>query len=212
MAQGPKDGTPRPETGDGVENGLDAALGDLVRGASGDWATVGDVLDSLERRGFGPFIALLAALVCTPVGAIPGLPAIVGAALVLFASQLLIGRRKPWFPGRLRALTVPTQRLAAGAERLRPWVRRLTPWLRPRLSWAAEGFLSTALIALAVIINAVLMILFGFIPFMPFFVGLPIVLFGIGLTARDGVVTGLGYGIMALAIWGLSTRGSFGFL
>lgn len=191
---------------------LDATLARVAREAQGETTTIGEILDGLQRRGFGPFIALLAVFVCTPIGAIPGLPAVVGAALILFAGQLLIGRRKPWFPERLRAFTVNTERLKSSISTMRPWAKWITRLLRPRLTWLADGVIPDTIIALAVLINAALMIIFGFIPLMPFFVGLPILLFGLGLTMRDGLVTGLGYLIMGAAIWFLLIRGNVGFL
>ncbi|MEM7441035.1 MAG: exopolysaccharide biosynthesis protein [Pseudomonadota bacterium] len=191
---------------------LDATLARVAQDAHGETTTVGEILDGLQRRGFGPFMALLAVFVCTPIGAIPGLPAVVGAALILFAVQLLLGRQKPWFPARLRAFTVSTTRLKSSIEKMRPWAKWVSGLLRPRMTWLAEGTLPNIVIALAVIVNATVMIIFGFIPLMPFFVGLPILLFGLGLTARDGLVTGIGYLIMGAALWVLLSRTGAGFL
>lgn len=175
------------------KNSIEAALHSVKKEVDRDNTSIGDILDSLQRRGFGPFIAILAAVVCTPVGAIPGLPLIVGLALILFAGQILIGRQKPWFPERLRNISFEGRRIAKAVHYARPWAKRLGRLLHPRLEWLASGPLPTWLVALVTVICATLMIAFGFIPLMPFVFGLPIVFFGLGLMARDGLVTGLGY-------------------
>lgn len=188
------------------DHSIDAALASVADEATGETTTIGQILDGLQRRGFGPFITLLSLFACTPVGAIPGLPAIIGAALILFSVQLLFGRRKPWFPSKLQNFRVSTAKLHKSIGILRPPAQWIGKLMKPRLVWLASGLLPTTVIALAVTVNAALMIIFGFVPLFPFVVGLPIFLFGLGLTTRDGLVTALGYAVMGGAIWFLATR------
>jgi hypothetical protein len=73
-------------------------------------------------------------------------------------------------------------------------------WLRPR--WTAltqPPFVN--LIALLVIAAALVTIPLGLIPFAPLAPGLAIVLFGLGMTARDGLWLALGAVVFGGALW-----------
>lgn len=175
------------------EKPLEEALDAMTDHADGDRTTLGQVMDGLQRRGFGPFIAILATVICTPLGAIPGAPLVIGVALILFAGQILIGRQKPWFPERLRQIEVSSGKIKKGVDYARPAAQFIGRFLHPRFEWLASGPVPTWIVAAVTVLCAVIMIPVGFIPLMPFVFGLPIVFFGLGLMARDGLVTGLGY-------------------
>ena len=72
--------------------------------------------------------------------------------------------------------------------------------MRPRLEFFAErpwGLIIAFMCAMAALITFPL----GFIPLAPFVPGLAIVLFGLGLTARDGVLLAAGMGALAVGVW-----------
>lgn len=58
----------------------------------------GEFWDVMEKRGFGPMLALPSFIACTPIGAIPGVPSIAGVTILLISLQILLGRRHPWLP------------------------------------------------------------------------------------------------------------------
>jgi len=142
---------------------------------------------------------VLGALVALPTGAIPGLPALVGVVLILFAAQILIGRRVPWMPRRLARVRISRRLLDYSLARARPAAVRLGRIARPRLSFLATNPLALRTVALAMLATALIMIPVGFIPFLPLALGVNIVLFGIGLTAHDGRAILLGYAAFVLA-------------
>lgn len=185
-----------------LEQTLESVAGD----ATAEHTTLGQVFDDLERRGFGPFIAVFSVFVLTPIGIIPGVPALVGIAIILFAGQIIVGRRKPWFPARLRRVRLDSGKLRKGVEVAKPWARRLSKILHPRLAFLASGPIATAAISLVSIATAFFLILIGFIPGLPVVFGVTILCFGLGLTARDGLAVALGYLVFGSGVW-LATRG-----
>lgn len=168
-------------------------LYDLTDREGPDPLTLGDMAAAMGARGFGPLFALLAALVALPTGAIPGVPAIVGAALILLAGQLMLGWRTPWLPRKLRNRRIDREKMRAALEKARPMALRLGRIVRARLEFLASGPLGPRVAAAAVMGAGAVMIPLGFIPFLPLLVGLPVLAIGLGLMARDGLVVALGY-------------------
>lgn len=173
----------------------------VANAAEGDSVELGHLIDRLDRRGFGPVLMLLGALVMLPTGGIPGLPAVVGLLLLLFSAQMLIGLRAPWMPGWLRRRTIPSDKVHAAADKARPWAKWLGRIVKPRLRFLATGRVAAGIMALLIAFGAALMIAIGFIPFAPALLGLVVVLYGIALTARDGVVALIATVVMAPATW-----------
>ncbi len=191
------------------EDGADALISTLdALGAEDDdqRQTVGDLADRLERRGFGPVLIALAGFLILPTGMIPGAPAFIGALMLLTGGQMLAGLRAPWLPQRLRKVEAPTRLMNRAVARARPLVRRLRWLVSARLSALVENPLAERAMALGVLAAGLIVIPFGFIPFLPFVVSLPVLCFGLGLAARDGLAALLGFTAFAPAIWMLAAQ------
>ena len=80
-------------------------LGKMQPHARRDEFLFADFWTVMEKRGFGPMLALPSFIACTPIGAIPGIPSLAGATILLIALQILLGRRHPWLPERVMELT-----------------------------------------------------------------------------------------------------------
>lgn len=63
------------------------------------------------------------------------------------------------------------------------------------------GRVSTRITGLAVVLSGVIMIPLGFIPMLPFILGLTTLVLGLGLTARDGVLILIGYALFAVGLY-----------
>ena len=87
----------------------------------------------------------------------------------------------------------------------RPAAGVLDRIVRPRLQFLADAPWVAA-VALLCILAALITFPLGLIPLAPIVPGIAIVVFGLGLTARDGVLLALGGAIMAAACWVLLTR------
>ena len=112
-----------------------------------------------------------------------------------------------WLPKRALDATVSRTLVVKGVTAARPWAQRIDKLLKPRLTFLAlQPFVN--LIALACIGAALITIPLGFIPFAPMIPSLAIVLFGLGMTARDGLV--LLFGMAGVTATATSTGGTPG--
>jgi hypothetical protein len=156
--------------------------------------TVADMMDALGDRSFGPLLLLPSLVAVSPVGAIPGLPAVTSAIEVVLIVQMLMGHDHFWIPQWLARRSVDGHKLAAGLKKFRPLMVFFDhTLLRPRLAWLTTGpFLYIiALLSLAVaLITPILeLIPLGGIP-----PNAAVAAFALAITARDGlwaVIAGL---------------------
>ncbi len=182
-------------------NPLFETLEAAVAAANDHEVTIGALNQSLHERGFGPILMLLSAIVMLPTGIIPGVPALVGLVILAFAAQLLVGFDRPWIPKRLRTMSIDGAKLRGSIRKARPYVMKLSRVVRPRLSFLASGPIALRVMSLALACASAVMIVIGFIPFLPFVLGLVTLSFGIALTVRDGVFALVGYGAFFPALW-----------
>ncbi|NDR56381.1 exopolysaccharide biosynthesis protein [Aliiruegeria sabulilitoris] len=161
---------------------------------------LGELTDSLGRRGFGPVILLASAMMVLPTGMVPGVPAFMGVILLLAGGQMLSGRHELWLPPKIYGIVLPGPALRRGIVRAEPLALRLSRWLRLRWLFLVNGFLSRWLIALILIVTSGVIIIIGAIPGLPFLLALHLLAFGLGLTVGDGVFVAAGYGIFLPAV------------
>ncbi|PTQ72538.1 exopolysaccharide biosynthesis protein [Celeribacter persicus] len=151
----------------------------------GSELSVGELVRTMESRGVGPFYVLTGMLVMF-VGAIPGLPAMAGALLILLAAQTLRGKQGLWMPRWLRERKISGDKLRNGSEKARAVAAKLNPFIHERLTGLATGKLPSRIFAIFAALCGLGMILVGFIPGLPIALSLPLIALGIGLTGRDG--------------------------
>lgn len=175
----------------------------LISDIDGDQVTVGQIIDYLKYRGFGPILALLSLFVII-VGAIPLVPAIIGLAISFISIQMLIGKEHPWMPRKIRNLTIEKNKLEHILSFSKPYTNKLERILRMRLLFLFNRF-SEIITAIMCLSLAIPMIAIGFIPMVPALFCLPILLFGIGYTAQDGLFIASGFiiifGILCLFLF-----------
>jgi len=161
-------------------------LESLETETSGDPVTFGQLLDVAGRRTFGPVILLLGAISISPLTIVPGANWAVATATLLFAGQLLFGRKRPWLPAGILNIQFRREHLSKmvrGGREAAHVADRLTA---PRLTFLTEPpfVFGTALLC---VMAALVTYPLGLIPLGPILPGVSIVLLGIGLTARDGL-------------------------
>ena len=167
----------------------------------GEDLTFGDLLDRIEERGYGPLIMFLSAFVILPTGMIPGVPAVIGIALLLIGGQMLIGRDHPWFPKFIKNFNVDGDKLDRALDKAKPWAEKLSFLLKERFCALATGTVANRAAALVVVLSALIMIPLGFIPGLPLVFGVNLLLLGLGITGRDGLVTLAGYIAFAIGVY-----------
>ncbi|WP_299321908.1 exopolysaccharide biosynthesis protein [Parasphingopyxis sp.] len=186
------------------EHPLGDVLDEALASSNGDTIRLRDLLDEFGTRSFGPVLIVLALVIISPIGSIPGLPAVLGAAIVLMAVQIVIGRDHPWLPKRLLDTGFDRAKAARFREKARGVLDRIDRQIGPRLEWAA-GRIGMIGAAGCLVFLAATMIPLELIPFAVALPGATVLLFGVGLTARDGLVMLIAFALtfssIALAIY-----------
>ena len=155
--------------------------------------TVGEIVDKAQEAGFGFLLAVLALI------AIPffGLSTPFGLAVALCGAQMLIGRTRPWLPGRARRRALRMTML----DRVVQMLARRTRWLgrMTRRRW------EVMLIGPGWILAGLGIVLLGLglalplpIPGSNLMFLVPIFIYAIGLLERDGMMVALGHVAMLI--------------
>lgn len=158
------------------------------------------LLSAAGRRSYGPLLLVVGLFALSPATALPGMSSLLAAITLIIAAQMAFGMRRPWLPRQVLALKVPRAPLFAFLDRARPQVERIEgEFVRPRFKPLTEGpFL--ALVALCVVAAALITFPLSLVPFGPLAPCLAVVLFGVGMTARDGLWLGLGVALTVLIL------------
>jgi len=75
---------------------LKDVLDEVEKNADDSELSVGQVVEALEYRGFGPLLLFSALITVLPTGAIPGVPTVSAILIMFIAGQLVVGRSHPW--------------------------------------------------------------------------------------------------------------------
>lgn len=170
---------------------LSDTLDILQTETSGETVIFNDLVEALNRRGFGPLLIAPSALTILPTGAIPGIPALCGIFIILMAGQILIGRHHPWLPKRIKNFSFRRDKMVSAIQKAKPYTSKVDTFLRPRLKFLTQDT-ATPLVALICVILSLGIVVIGFIPMLPAAISLPILFFGLGISAKDGLMTLLG--------------------
>jgi hypothetical protein len=180
---------------------LDQGVGD------GSRVTIGDLLEGVGRRSFGPVLLFVGLVAVSPLGGIPGMPTTVAIIVFLTAGQLLARRDHIWLPRWV---------LRRGFERRKfcrvlGWMRKPARFidrhlLKPRLRALTNHAGSYAAAAICMMI-ALTMPPLEMVPFAATVAGLAITCFALSLIANDGllllIALALTVGVGALLVRGL---------
>ena len=190
------------EQAGGTKQGLGDLLDELAElGGSKDEVSIHDIREKVGNRSFGPFLMIPAIIEISPIGGIPGLPTVIAAVVSLFAIQILLGMKHLWLPGFIEKRSFSGDKLKKGTDKIRKpagWVDKV---VRPRMSWATETPWSRG-IALVILLLAATVPPLELLPFASTVPMAAILLFGLALTAKDGLVAILG-GLTSLAGFGV---------
>lgn len=150
-----------------------------------------DVLSRIGRRAYGPLLLVIGLFSISPATVVPGMTWLSAGLTFIVAVQMALGLQRPWLPRAALDRTISRDLLIKGVNGVRPWARRIDVLLKPSLSFLA-GPPFVNFIALICVAAALITIPLGFIPLAPLAPGLAIVVFGLGMTARDGRLLLLG--------------------
>ena len=175
----------------------DASLGEqltqVIDKLPPDTLSLQELLDVFGDEGLLLVTVLLTLVFLIPVS-IPGVSTVFGAAILLVGISRLI-RRPIWLPARLRARSLPADKLRPGLTSGLGWVRRLEKISRPhRMRFLVDGVVPRIINDLAFIFAAVMLMMpFGLVPFSNTLPALALLLYAIGFIQRDGIAVLLGH-------------------
>lgn len=165
----------------------------------GDKATIGNVIDAFGGRGYGPILLALSMIELLPTGAIPGVPTMLAIFIILIASQLAWGRSSPWIPRALRKRGFSEGKFDAARNKIRPVTRKIDKIIKPRLT-LFSGVVAERLAGVICILLACTMPPLELIPFASSAPSAAIALFGVGLSADDGLIMLIAFIVATAAI------------
>ena len=166
---------------------LRTLLRSLCNETEGETVTVGDLLNAVGRRSYGPVLLLLGFVAISPLTIIPGANFLVAFIILIFAIQMVFGRKYPWVPRRALEFSFERKHLIMGVAAADKYVAQVDRFLKPRLTFLT-GPPFVQMVALACVAAALVTFPLGFVPFGPVVPSLTVLLFGLAITARDGFV------------------------
>lgn len=163
-------------------------LGVLRRTADADdKVTIGDVLDAIGDRSYGPALLIPALIEITPIGGVPGVPSFLALFIALVAGQLLFDKDHLWLPHFIQRRSVSGDKLHQAADRLNPLAKRLDRWFHGRLTRFVRQ--PWPRIAAAIVMALCLTVPpLELVPFASTAPMLAIAAFGLALLVRDGLL------------------------
>lgn len=183
--------------------GLTEILNSLSEKTNGEYLSFGQILNTLEYRGFGPLLLVPSLIIILPTGIIPGIPAICGVFIFLISAQIILGYVHPWLPQKLKKFSIQKSKFEKAFEKIKPYTEKLDKRFGKRLTYLTENTISIKIVALMSMVLASGIVFIGFIPALPVVLVLPILLFALGLSVADGALLAAGYcaiGLVALAL------------
>lgn len=174
-------------------------LNALDDAATGETVAIRDILEEIGVRSFAPIILVPALILVSPLSGIFGLPTIGAVFMLLITLQKLLGRRHVWLPEILKARQVGAGKVQTAVK----WLRKPCAWIDARTHRRLTTLVSRPANIVTLLTIVTICMIIPFLEVLPMvtsvFAG-AISLFSIGLLARDGLFTLLGY--MQVAVSG----------
>lgn len=177
----------RTENSDGLVGVFDEIDNRVKRESDNANVRLAVLLSAVGRRSYGPLLLIIGLFAISPATILPGMTTVAAAITLIVAGQMALGLKKPWLPKFVLNLNVPRKPFLQFLDNARPTVERIDGvWLRERWTFMTVP-LFVNLVALCVIAASLITFPLSLIPFAPLAPGIAVVMFGLGMTARDGV-------------------------
>lgn len=171
-----------------------------------DRVRVEALIEEVGARSFGPMLLFAGVILASPLSGIPGVPTSMGVLVLLISLQLLVRRDHFWLPRWILQRSVPRSKLERSVGWLRRPARFVDRFLRKRLTFlvGGRGTFFIAAVCAAIALGVPFM---EVVPFSATTAGVALTVFGLSLTARDGVLMlvalAITAGVVALLLYAL---------
>lgn len=192
---------PQPSPGANLRS-LTDILDALQNAERGEKISVRSILEEIGVRSFAPVILVPALILVSPLSGIFGLPTLGAIFIFLITVQKLAGRSHVWMPEFLKKREIPTKRL----DKAIGWLRKPCAWIDDRTEKRLTALVSRPANIVTLLTIIAITIIIPFLEVLPMVTSIfatAISLFAVGLLARDGLFTLLGYiqvGLSAAAV------------
>jgi len=189
----------------GAATNLSGVLEEIRKGINedhpDDQVKLGAILNAVGRRAYGPLLLVIGLVAISPLTIVPGANWLTAVLILLIAGQMMLGLKRPWVPPQALRLSFSRQAVLSALDKASPWARRVDVVLKPRLTFFTEPLWVNLAAAFCVLAGLVTIPL-ALIPFGPVAPSLAVVIFGLGMTAKDGlwIVLGSAVSVAALAL------------
>ncbi|MEN2751863.1 exopolysaccharide biosynthesis protein [Psychrobacter sp. FBL11] len=187
------------------EHSLTAVLKQLDPDKDAGKVDIGDIMDTLNSKGFGPLIFAPALIAIMPTGGIPGVPTVCGIIIILISIQMLFGKERPWLPQFVDNISFDEDKLHKGVNIASKATRWIDKVVKPRLKSLTSNKAKKVAAALC-IFAALAMIPLELIPFAVMIPAASVILFAIALITEDGYVFLAGLLLNLVTIYFLITQ------
>jgi hypothetical protein len=172
-------------------DGLSSQMKAILEKADGNGIALGSIIATLSRGSHAVLIVFLSFPLCLPVG-IPVLSTTLGLTLGLVGFLLAIGR-EVWIPKSLASKVVPYRMLSNIIKRLLQASTRMERWFHPRMLVMATSDKMMRMHGLFVMLMGLTAAVPLPLPFNNLVAALPILLLGLSLLERDGLLVIVSY-------------------
>ncbi len=176
----------------------------LAEAAEAGRLDIACLMEITGRRGLGAMLLLPCLMILSPIGLIPGVPAIMALLMMVVALHMAVGARRLWLPPRLARVKFPQDRMTDGLRRIAPHAARVDGWMTVRLAPIADSRIATLLAALAILAMSLLILAVGFVPGLPALMAVAVLLCGLGLAAHNSLFLIAGYAFAAAIAMGVA--------
>lgn len=166
---------------------LEDLLETLKDASDEDKTSVSQIMDAVGHRSFGPLLFVIGLIAVSPVGAIPGASLFLAALAILIAGQMIWGAAHIWIPDQIENRSVSSSRLRDGIEKIRPALSYVGTVIKPRLQYVLQNPMPKVAAALAILL-ALSMVPLVIIPGGVVPAAIAMMLLGLALTSRDGLL------------------------
>jgi len=166
----------------------------------GDRVKVGQLIDALDERGYGPALAVLPLTELTPIGGVPGYPTLLALTVATIVLRLLLGYEHFWLPEWLRRRELKSDHVIKAVE----WLKPVTHWIDGKLHKRLSAVAGKTGQRIACFVILGILLLVPPLEFVPFATSGPMIavsIFGLALLYRDGLLMLLGFAGAAFAVW-----------